>query len=221
MAHVILRPDPGLAWCSRLLCPANVHDTYSAARYGCGSPAALADKHRYQKLRRLGLPTGHSRVPNGPSIRMLRALAAAGFSALDLSRRSGLNRHYIRRLMCGDYQRKTLSQGSATAIRALYLELWDQLGPDDHTRDDAAARGWYRAIYYDDPSFKLDERPKLGTRQAGGQRADTAWRLDEVRRRTAAGEDSARIGLALGITPRTVVRYRERIALAAGEAMAS
>jgi hypothetical protein len=217
----VIRPDPTLAWCSRLFCPANSHDTYTAARYGCSSPAAWHDRRRYQKLRRHGRPTGHAHVPNGPSIRMLRALAAAGFSFRDLGQRSGLNPSYLRRLALGDYDRKALWQSTAAAIRVVYLELWDQLGPCDRIREEAAGRGWYRAIFYDSPTFATDEPPKLGLHAAGGQRADTAWRAEEVRRRTAAGEDAATIAEALGVTARTVVRYRERLALAAEEAIAS
>lgn len=211
--------------CDRKTCPAKrVHDTYAANRVGCRSEAARVDAQRYRKQWKAGVKL-RSWLPRLPYVRMLRALAAQGWPATEVARRTGLHLGVIRVITRDTDGATLIERRSAHAIRAVYAELWDKPGPSAHTRARSLAKGWVTAAAWDSRDLSDEtETPKPDA--AVDQFAVAREREFEVERRTGWGHSAPAIAEALVVTERTVVRIRERLGItapdpAAGEVEAS
>lgn len=211
------RPAPAL--CDRTTCPnKRSHDTYSAARSGCRSPAARADTARYSKLRRNGIYP-HARVPVGPTARRLRCLTAIGWSLDALAEQSGMSRAQLGNLREGT-RYATCTQITAARVDALFGRLWMTWGPSQYTRDLALGRDWYPAGAYDDID-NMAEKPKPGRPVTGFERGDATARRTEIARRHSTGQKAPGIARDMGLTVRSVERHLAALAAATTEAVAS
>jgi hypothetical protein len=193
------------ARCPRVGCPSSSHDTYSAWKYGCTSPAAEADRSRYFTLYRAG-HRPRARRPVGPSARRLQALAAGGWDAARVAERAGLHRATITAIRAEDGRYTTVDRATADAIDAVFRALWDRPGPSRRAQAIAAARHWHPAAAFDDID-NMRERPKLGSAARVRSEFDPDTGA-EVRRRSAWGHPISTIARDLGITTRSVERHR-------------
>lgn len=196
------------------------HDTYSAHRYGCRSPAAIADRHRYDKLHEAGLHPHHL-IPAGPYARRLQALAARDWRIEDIAAHTTLNRSQVAKIITATH-RGTITQSSARRVDLVFRKLWWRDGPSPRAGLRARNRGWVVAAAFDDID-NMDEQPKTGQKDpdaAATQRSETADRRATIARHWAAGHTLQQTAWDLGLTTRTVARHRQAIAAeqAQGEA---
>jgi len=197
------------ARCDRINCPTKrAHDTYSAHKYGCRSPAAKADHRRYNKQWRSGITT-HRRYPVGPYARRLRALCAIGWDLRALAPHAGLSPRRLGQVRQAHYGE--INQPTARLIDELFQQLWDQPGDGpsaDRARRYATAHAWYGSGAYDDID-DMDETPKPGNVCVTTiDRGPADSRRIEVARRTSAGQTAPEIARDMGISKRSVERHR-------------
>lgn len=113
------------------------------------------------KPRDTELPGSGNHIPGLGTVRRLRALAADGWTAAELGRRSGKAKQFIVYLQnqAGEI---TVRRWVADYVTTLYTELAG-LKPEEHgitahfaqrTRDRAAAKGWVGTAYWDDEEFE-------------------------------------------------------------------
>jgi hypothetical protein len=203
------RRRPAPAKCTRTHCPAiRAHDTYSAYRRGCRSPAAIADNLRYTKLLNAGLRPHHRR-PIGPTARRLQALFAIGWTGPLLSERCGITPSQLRALTREAWP--WVTQSTARRVDTLFRQLWDQPGPSARGRAIAARKGYAPAAAYNDMD-DMSERPKqvrlTAAAAPGRERRD---HTPDIMRLTAAGKTANEIAADLRVTRRTVERTLERV----------
>lgn len=127
-------------------CTARVHDTLSAGKNaGCSCPSAGKAVAAYEKRRRCGRTTPVD--PTG-TVRRLRALAAIGYTAADLSRRLGMgDAACVRQIWEG--KRAKTTRRIADAVRDLYAELEHTPGPSRLGKTKALHRGWLPPAWWD------------------------------------------------------------------------
>jgi len=115
----------------------------------------LAVKPRDTELRGSGI-----HIPGLGTVRRLRALAADGWTAAELGRRSGKAKQFIVYLQ-NQPEGITVRRWVATYVNDLYTDL-SPLKPEDNgvaahfaqrTRDRAAAKGWMGTAWWDDESL--------------------------------------------------------------------
>lgn len=213
----------------RPACPANVHDSYSAARTGCVCPAAIRDRRRYNKRAANGYLVSRRRNAIG-TIRRLHALQAMGWPYVVLAERAG--RHQKTLSQIAQRPQKYVNVDLAEAVDRLYEQLCMTVGPSAKTRARAKANGWAPPLCWpegsiDDPKAeavgmpsRLDSiiphsrfDPNVVARAICGERprmssTETSAAVDRLGR---AGLSTADIADRLGIAERSVTRIRTRI----------
>ena len=145
------------------------------------------------------------------TVRRLRALAAAGWSAQRLAGYLNVDKTHVRKIICGKYPRVTAA--TARAVRGLYDELWDWPPPEgtrwektaaSRTRNHARKMGWVPLAAWDDIDDP-DAQPAPGWQRGG--RGDT---LEDVVELAGYGVHPEVIAARLGVTLGTVRRYLQQ-----------
>lgn len=156
--------------------------------------------------------------------RRLRALARIGWTGAVLGERLGVSRDAVNKMT----RHAQVYRTTAEKVAALYDELSMTPGPSERVRRMAKAKGWPPPLAYDEED--LDDpraRPAIGYALQRQQRAfdeiaveramhDASVRLrpaeraEVVRRLTRAGLSAAQIAQRVGVTDRSVVRWRGR-----------
>lgn len=155
--------------------------------------------------------------------RRIQALAAIGWSLAEQSALMGLERSAAHAITT----RSWLWPGTAERIRALYDKLAMTPGPSVRARNEAARRGWFPPLAWDDDA--IDDpaaRPSAGTnlRRVDGRAFDEVAvqramhgdavhlrpveRVEATRRLTRLGYSATQIAERLHTTPRSVQRQR-------------
>ncbi|MBP2341054.1 transcriptional regulator with XRE-family HTH domain [Saccharothrix coeruleofusca] len=201
-------------------CTATVrrHGTYSAARYGCTCPEALADRRRYNKLHHHGYAQPRWIDATGTR-RRLQALWALGWSGPHIADRLGITPRAVSYLLAG----QTVTTSTADRVRQVYDELSMHPGPSARARALAQKRRWVPPLAWDDDEIDTpDARPHclIPTTQIDETAVERAVRgerrKDEVlprverhaaiRRCRQLGIPGPEIARRVGVSPRTVDR---------------
>lgn len=230
------QPEP--ARCDRVSCPnKRSHDTYSAFRHGCRSPAACAAEARYHKEIAAGIHT-HAPLPIGPYARRLRALCAIGYDTPTLAQHCEFSSRRLAQIRKGT-ESATLTRPCAEAVDALFRRLDGVPPPTGESAKRAlryaAKHDWYPADAYDDIDDMTEEpeppdnphvnyhnlQPGYPDDERTDQVEAARDRRAEIVLRTAQQQSASTIAAALGITKRSVERHRQRAAAETQEAAAS
>lgn len=203
---------------------------------GVGNPAGpiYATVHRSIAARIMRLTADDLGPPEWVSavgaIRRIQALCAIGWSLREQSIRGNFDAQHIisrgpgRRVTAETYDR----------IVTLYERLSMTPGPSDIAREHAKANRWAPPLAWDDEALDLPDAEPTGVqvgraakgydeaavdRAVAGELEGSALtppeRVDAVRRLNAEGLSDTKVAARLGITPRTVLRIRERAGIAA------
>lgn len=166
-------------------------------------------RNRY-RLISYGQWTGRDWVPAAGTQRRLQALAWNGWSWGLLAARLGCTRQTLRVRVHRPGQVKT---ATATAVAALYDDLWDQPPPErtpherhhaDLARQHARKQGWAPPLAWDDDT--IDDpaatpapgwEPRDGARRYGVLAENAAWLLH-------AGESAEHVAARLGVSMSTL-----------------
>lgn len=97
--------------------------------------------------------------------RRLQALATLGWPAHEITSRTGVERTHLGCIRSGKQAR---TRGRiATAVKAVYDELWDKPGPSEATRVTARGNDWAPPLAWDDDTIDDPSVRARGRRQAG------------------------------------------------------
>lgn len=132
------------------------HDTYSSVRYGCTCAAALADKHRYQKLHLHGYAQPRRLDATGTK-RRLQALLALGHSRMYIGECLGITE----RSVGWHLNDKAVTLSFAERMARVYEALSGTPGTSQRVREHARRQGWVPPLAWDDE--EIDDpaaRPK-------------------------------------------------------------
>lgn len=143
--------------------------------------------------------------------RRLQALAALGHPTVYIAGHLRTDSAGIVKLRNGT--RVRVSARRARQIAALYDELWDQQGPCDRTRRNAASKGWRLPMWWDDDT--IDDPTAEPT--VGREKRLTSTELIADLREigvTDPDEIAERAAESLGIQPDSVARQLARIKVA-------
>ena len=187
-------------------CTAVRHGTLTAYWHDdCRCPEASAKASRRQKEYRAGV---RRRVSGIGASRRLKALAVIGYTQVDIASRLGWVQREISQLVVG---RSLIGAAKAARIAALYDALKNTAGPSPRAGKYAAARGWLSPAWWDDdtiddPAYDPVLEHEITRAELDAQ--EQAHLLLEVQRLTDAGLGADEIGRRIGMTGRTVTRYR-------------
>ena len=167
-------------------------------------------------------------IPALPAQRRLRALARLGWSVQSIADRYDVDRQRLDRAIHG----LDVLVATDQLVRRIYDDLWDNPAPEtshrerisaSRTRRHAETQGWAPPLAWDDDNIDLpgatpantaDIEPTLDeiaiAELIGGRPCITgrAEIHEAVRRMTEAGLGAEAIAERIGVTGRTVVRYR-------------
>lgn len=157
--------------------------------------------------------------PATATTRRLQALAVLGWSPLALAGRLGMHLASVRRIRDGE--REDVEAATATAIRALYDELWDQAPPAATKAEriavgkvsrHAARSGWAPPVAWDDETISDPAAaPAPGWERGDGDGpAHGAEMAREAAFLLAAGEAPERAADRLGVPVATLGKALER-----------
>lgn len=158
------------------------------------------------------------------TIRRLRALAADGWTAVELARRAGKHKQFIVALQNLDTSTNPRTRNWVAAyIRTLYNDIAGQT-PEDNgvaahharaTRERAATKGWAATCYWDDDDFDNPDFAPATQDPARhivvGENALELINQQGYSRKLAA----ARLGISLSSLEINIRRYRDELAEAA------
>jgi hypothetical protein len=151
--------------------------------------------------------------------RRIQALAAIGWSMAEQSRRLGQTTTFMHAVT----ERSWVWPETAEKVRALYDELSMVPGDGVRARNEARKRGWPVPLQWDDDRIDDPTYNPAGTSRAPKSVDDVAIeramagdrvhlrpveRAEAVRRMTASGLSAAEIAVRLGVSDRTVDRWR-------------
>lgn len=194
------------------------HGTYSAARYGCTCPEAIADRRRYNKLHHHGYNRPRLIDATGTH-RRIQALCVLGWSRQDIAEKLGIGERAVGYLLA----EHTVTTRTAARVRRVYDELWLHTGPSERTRTHALRQGWVSPLAWDDDTIDdprarphgyvagavVDEvavaRAVRGER-AEGETLSRAERRAAILRCRELGLPAHEIARRVGVSTRTVER---------------
>lgn len=193
------------------------HGTYSAARYGCTCPDAIADRRRYAKLHHHGYAQPR-RVDAVGTRRRLQALCALGWARQALADRLGVTARAVNYFL----KAERVNASTALRVREVYDELWLTPGTSARARADAQRAGWASPLAWDDDEIDdPDASPRLGAAgtvvdevaihravsgHRGDARLDRVERIEAIRQCIASGMPAWDIAARVGVSTRTVDR---------------
>jgi transcriptional regulator with XRE-family HTH domain len=163
--------------------------------------------------------------------RRLQALVCLGWSMSKLAGRLGMEASNFSRVMHGE---RLVRVETAKAAAALFDELWSTPAPASEHREKIAAsrarryareRRWLPPLAWDDPDtdreppvadvVDVDEVAVQLAMNCDSVRLNGAERREAVRRLNGQHLSDSLIASRLGLTPRTVLRIRQELGLAA------
>lgn len=172
---------------------------------------------------RPGTEVRPGRVHVAGTARRLRWLAAMGWALVDIARRTEIPHQT---LSCWAHQqRQSVPADDASAIAALYDDLYSVDGPSSLARDVAERNGWHEQVWLDEDidnpaAAPLDTRSLIDEvavqRVLAGDRALAACLarqevIEVVRLGSAAGASQKDLAELLGTSPRQICRIRARL----------
>lgn len=125
--------------------------TIQALMAGRTSPARMLHRTARLILDAPDTPTGGGWVPAAGSVRRLRALTVMGWSMDHLADRYSVNTSTLSTIRTGKHAQTR--PVFATAIAAMYDELWNVPGPGRLAGTRARNRGWYGPLAWDDDTI--------------------------------------------------------------------
>lgn len=159
------------------------------------------------------LPPG-ALVPDTGTVRRLRALMAIGWSGAKLAADLGWKPEQLNRVRAG--RQRTVTAGTAIAVRDLYDRLWSVDGGYQRVRTLAALNGWALPMEWDDIDDP-DEVPSGRRQLFGQQRGKRLDRREQVEawmddpRPDWAKDTAEQVADRLGVRPRTIERDKALI----------
>ncbi len=161
--------------------------------------------------------SGGLRVPKKVTVQRIRSMMALGWSLNWQARQLGLKDQGSLSSMFRD-SRETVTLETERAVRRLAEQVGDTWGPDRRVQRWAEKRGWHVPGAYDARGDLIPgaAMAQASRRQQERERSEVTRErrtqsLDEVQRLTARGWSAARIAEQLGVTERSVERYRAAV----------
>jgi len=142
---------------------------------------------------------------NGTRLR-LRALAAMGWRAHDVSERTGIIRTTLAHIAGQDGA--GTSAGIRDAVREVYDEVSGTFGPSTRARERALRRGWLPPLALDDD--RIDDPDYVPDRSALRRRESSQANAEDVLWLLEQGETPAAVARRYGMSEASVLRYRYR-----------
>lgn len=209
-------------------CSATRHGTDDAyVNADCRCPEARADHARARNHRHLRLALhGPMLVPGIGTARRLQALAAIGYSVIDIATAIGTRPSYVGQLqhrVDGRVRRET-----AAKVRVVYNRHADSPGPSPHAIHYARRNGWLSPLWWDDDTIdnpshqprltddphrdRRDIDPVIVDRLVDGMRisATPAERFAAYLRLRDGGHSGRTIARQLGLSGLTLGDYQRR-----------
>lgn len=201
----------------------------------CGCPPCRKAWSRRIKLYRHHVASGTPLTVSPVGVaRRLQALAACGWSAVDIARLLDTDKQIVAKWRAG--QTHYVMPATARKIAAVYDQVWDQPPPGRYSvkiRNVATRHGWLPPLAWDDsriddpnyqpavlePDTELDEvavqRIIDGTLHIG-RNSRSLERIEAIRRLAASGNPDATIAHRIGMAPDAVTQARLRNGIPVG-----
>ena len=200
MNHECTKHAPGTAACYR--------------NHACRCPDCRTANMAWQKPYKHEVLSGRTRtIGSTGTMRRLQALAAIGWSTVELARQLGVTQGPLWRLMMQPHR---VRRETATRVAALYDRLWNQPPPAGrgvaYARNSAARKGWPPPLAWDDDTIDDPAAEPQGMRAHVGERGGTRESVAEL---LALGYTRAGIAQQLGITEAAVEQAEHRTRKAA------